>query len=322
MLIPTIAFAGLMAMAQGTSSDTELFEALDANGDGVIAATELKESQRLWFTRALRVSDTNKDGRLSPQELTGAFADPEPRSAPDGRSGRQRRQFDPGRLDRNGDGMITLDEVPERARERFEKMLDRTGKKSISVDEMARMRERSGGKGRSNKKASEEMQMQIEGKAGKKKSQDNGDGARRGRKRGEDGNQQQRLIQGFRRLDANSDGKVTRREAQRAPQFIQRFDRNEDGVVERSELTGGKAGSGTSDKRKQAGNRRNQGAGRQGMMDRFDSNKDGQLSRSEVPQQMKARFDRIDSNGDGRLSRQEMQAAAERRGKKSKSAAP
>ena len=136
MIVTTLTIAGLLAVVDSSDVNTQLFDRLDKNQDGVIASGELGESQQIWFTRALRVSDADGDVRLTPKELAGALADAEPRSAPVGRSRGQRWRVDPQRLDRNNNKMITLDEVPGPEKERFQKLLERMGKDVVSVETM------------------------------------------------------------------------------------------------------------------------------------------------------------------------------------------
>ncbi len=323
MILTTLAFAGLLGLAGDSDLNTSLFESLDANADGLVEASEVDDQQQVWFTRALRVADTNSDGRLTPDELNSALSDPDPRHV-ESRGGRgQGRRIDPQRLDRNGDGMITLEEVPGPGKERFERLLQRTGKDSISVDELRRLAgraDRPGNPGR--RPGDDEMKMEKNQKAGPAAD---GKGKRRQRpgSQGAGGDARRRPMEGFDRLDANGDGKVTQREARRVPRFLERFDSNEDGIVERSEVQaamqdgrpGRRTGKG---KGNQPGKKAGQPAERRGgkaMFDRFDTNSDGSLSRDEAPPRMKQRFDRIDADGNGRLTPQELAEAMQKPGR-------
>lgn len=323
MFLATLAIAGLFAVSDSTDANTELFVALDADQDGVVASGEVADSQRIWFTRALRVADTDGDERLTLSELTRALTDPEPRSAPAGRFRGQRQRIDLRRLDRNGDGMITQDEVPERGKERFQRLLDRMGGDAVSVDAMDRQMKRGGDARNGRRKPDDSRESEMKG-GGKNGRQPKNRGRQQDRRAGvtpADGTNQNRLIQRFNRLDANSDGKVSRREAQRATRFIERLDRNDDGIVDRSELPnlrrfGASRGGGDAGGRKK---RNNGGTTHRGLFQRFDKNKDGRLTRDEAPARIKSGFDGIDTNGDGQLTRQEFQGTAKQRKQNSKS---
>lgn len=329
MLINTIVVAGLLGLAaadSGASSGT-LFDALDANGDGVVEAGEVQESQQVWFTRALRMGDANDDGRLTSEELNSALTDPEPRPAPRGRGQGQRRRIDPRRMDRNGDGQITLEEVPEPGRERFQQLLQRTGRESIPVDELAEIMQRGRPPGDADRmtdskqaKMKNDSQPGSDRRAGRKNgSRERRPGDQSGKAQSRNSEQRRRAMQAFNRLDANGDGRVTRREARRNRQFIDRLDLNDDGVVDRSEVQAMSAGpsrsgaNGDGQKRGNSQQRPEAGA----FFERLDANGDGHITRDEAPQRMKSNFDRIDSNGDGKLTQSELQQAMRRRQQKS-----
>lgn len=98
-----------------------LFAALDANGDGVIDEAELQNA-----TAALKKLDRNNDGKLTEEEVRPAFG----RGGPGGPGG---RGGGPGgaavdeivnrmlQFDKNGDGRLAKDELPER----MQRMLER-----------------------------------------------------------------------------------------------------------------------------------------------------------------------------------------------------
>ncbi len=243
----------LVALTTG-SGDAELFSALDRNQDGRITQNEISDSQRPWFARALRVSDANGDGSLTAEELQGALTDSQRRPLPKTRrSGRRNRgpgagrmkKMDPSRLDRNGDGMITIDEVPEPGKRRFQTVLERTGRDAISVEELTRLMQ--SGKRPGDRMRDDRMMKQMQGDPDaamrrrndkktppyRKRGGKNADGKRRpgpGRK----GPQGMAL---FDRFDTNKDGMISREEApRRLRSLFPRLDQNEDGQLSPQEL--------------------------------------------------------------------------------------
>lgn len=295
-------------------ADADLFETLDTNQDGVVSKSEISPPQQPWFARAVRVSDADSDGQLSRAELDAALTDPEPRQVVG-----SRRQIDLQRMDRNGDGEISLSEVPPPMKERFQMQLDRVGRDSIPVDELKRLlgtrAVQSGGKPADRKM--DQPMLEARSRSGQ--------GKRAGIKSGGNAAMSQQAAQAFRRLDANSDGRVTRREARRAPRFLERLDGNGDGIVERSELPGQQAGASKNrpSERGQGGQSRpagqlqpsaGDGAAR---FDRMDEDGDGMIQRSEAPERMRAAFSRLDRNRDGGISPAELSAARARRGSRS-----
>ncbi len=145
-----LSFLGVVLLTPGLSlfadEQSELFAKLDKNSDGVLESQELNAAQKSIFTRLLREGDTNKDGKISLQEFKQA-TNPQPKQPLESQLGGKQNQRGPagkgnfdvervfGFLDTNKDGKLTRKELPERAKERFEKMFDKLGKDEISKTE-------------------------------------------------------------------------------------------------------------------------------------------------------------------------------------------
>ncbi|MCH2210027.1 MAG: hypothetical protein MK110_01905 [Fuerstiella sp.] len=225
------AIATLLAVASNPAVNNELFEVLDRNHDGVIVSGEVAEPQRVWFARALRVADNNGDARLTSQELNQALTDPQPRKTPAGRQRSQRQRLNPERLDRNRDGLITLNEVPAPGKKRFKKLLKRTGKNAISVKDFFQMTER-GGKSKTMRKDPKDSRIRDSEMKGTRKQKD-----RLTKKQRKDGRRSVPLER-FRRFDKNQDGRISRNEApDRLKTRFDRIDADGDGELTEKELT-------------------------------------------------------------------------------------
>lgn len=128
---------------QGKPDAAQLFERADKNGDGKLTKDELPGP----LAERLMKADADGDGAVTKAELEEARKKAGGRPGPDagGRGG-----FDPGqmfqRLDRNGDGKVGVDELPERMAERL-KGADADGDGAISKEEFEKARKNFGGRG-------------------------------------------------------------------------------------------------------------------------------------------------------------------------------
>jgi Ca2+-binding EF-hand superfamily protein len=255
----------------------QIFADLDKDGNGKLTAKEISESQKRFFEHLLRVAGKEKDGELTKEEfLRGFKADDLKVAAPPnlGTPGGTNRQFDPAQLfqrfDRNQDGKLVLDEIPEQARERFKPIFDRLGKKELTREEFVQAAARFGGgaggafmrdpEGTFKRldanndgkvtvdEAPEPFRPQVErwlARLNKHK----GDSltlddlkkvfaenmAREGRAPGGPAGRPSPF---FRKLDTNGDGKLTKEELQKAHELFEELDLNKDGYLDPSEVFG------------------------------------------------------------------------------------
>lgn len=86
----------------------------------------------------MRVADRNEDGALSSEELTVALTDAKPVQLPSANVGGRLAGMDFTQFDKNGDGQLTLDEVPASMKQRFQQMLTRSGQTGMAMEMVAR----------------------------------------------------------------------------------------------------------------------------------------------------------------------------------------
>ncbi|MEO2017627.1 MAG: hypothetical protein ABGZ53_25005 [Fuerstiella sp.] len=297
-----VAAISAVLLFAGTSATADLFDSLDRNSDGKITAAEISESQARYFKRALRVSDRDEDGALTRIEFTAAISDPTPVEVSAGRSaGRGRGEFDPTMFDRNKDGYISENEVPAQLKERLQRFFNQYGKKGVPVDVFKR------GPGQSATSA----------KPSDRKPADPGNRTDAMKRASgtppRDGN----ITQMIDRLDTNNDGKLDRRELQKAPAIARFLDRDKDGAVSAREIAAARQRArGMTNDKKQATPEitpRGQTDDVNQAFRRLDRNKDGKLTGNEIPQRLRNDVKRFDTNHDKAISKQEMQRAMQMR---------
>lgn len=287
-----------------------LFTKLDADKDGQLTADEAGEEHRRLFDRLKRNADKNDDGKLSQDEFVAGLqerAEGNRGDRPDGapgdrprRAGGDRTDGAPGdgrrgsgrfgqiaerlrEFDKNSDGKIALDEVPEERQQMFEMVLDRFDKNDDDAMDLSEMADaaREFGPGRS----------------------DGPDG----RPEGPPGPPPVVAA-----LDANSDGTISSEEIDAASGALKKLDKNGDGKLTREELMPPPPGGGRSFSREGGPDVRfNAGQLARRLMN-GDKNGDGKLQQEELPERMQEHFDRIDRNGDGAVDQDELKGAAER----------
>jgi Ca2+-binding EF-hand superfamily protein len=192
------------------------------------------------------------------------------------------------RLDKDNDGNVTLDEVPDDRQRLFERLIraaDKDGDGKLTAQEFA-----SG------------VQDRPRGDANAADAKDRGRPAPLGGDRPGLG-----LFAGglsvMRALDSDGDGKLSKSEIEGAVAALKKLDKNNDGELSREELlpsggTGGLVG-------------RPGGAAPGTLIDRLrgmDKNNDGKFSKDELPPVLQDRFDALDTNKDGSVELDELRA--------------
>lgn len=324
-----------------TDSPASLFEQIDKDKDGKLTKEEVGEERGRFFSRLVRVADKDKDGILTKEEFI-AGSQPEERPAepqpgnPDGRrpqfGGFSEENF--RRMDQNGDGKLTKDEIPAFLKERIQPVFERLGKEELTLEDLQRIAP--------NQTPADRSRMAEEFF---KRSDANGDGKltleeapeqfkpifqgmlRRAGK-GEEGAMTLEEFKqastggmapgGFpgtampRALDTDRDGKLSKDELSKAVEEFGKLDRNGDGGLDPRELSG-------------FGERANPNVNRNdfpnvdkmvdGIFERYDADKDGKLTdkeMAEMRERTKERMKAWDADQDGAVSKEEMTAAMKR----------
>jgi Ca2+-binding EF-hand superfamily protein len=217
------------------------------------------------------------------------------------------------RIDRNGDGMIGQDEIPEKAKQRIMN-LDKDGDGSISRDEMVAMQGMRnqlgrGGDGTNGRGKNEKARKRP---GAEKMSAEGGDVS----------NRFKQLLQ---RADKNQDGVLELAELpEQLRQRLSNLDKNQDGKftidemkaasgspVDRTRLRRSPDGARPSAKEPSA-----DGAGNlrfEKMMETLPRNKDGLIDLEAIEdQERRDRLSKLDANGDQLLDRQELREFVEK----------
>lgn len=299
-----------------------LFAQLDSNGDRVLSSEEVPAEKKTLFDRLVRLGDGNADGKLSADEFaqglaggvkkTAAPAEADdakqkPVRARPGRPGKAARPV-PGRfiaaLDKNGDGKLTADEVPEERREKVGKLitrLDKDGDGALSPAEVP-AREQAEAAGRKPDGANVAAAM-------------------------------------FQRMDANGDGKVAADEVpderrEQVSRMIRRADRDGDGLLSQEEFaavakqraqavkmrvekTGEKPAPASAAKTAAAGKKKKPGkvqAMPASLFRAVDKDRDGSLNGDEISGASEA-IKSLDKNGDGTVTAKEIARGDKPKGK-------
>lgn len=285
-------FSSLFALAapdEGTSAKEKVFQQLDTNSDGTIAAEEVPEEKTRYFQYLLRSGDHNKDGKLTKEEFAAGLNQENQKFEPgDQRPPNQGPRFYNrfmSRLDRNGDKKISKDELPEPLRERMEPLFQRLNTDEISLEQFQRMGNMFG----------------------------NG---RPPRPQGPGMDSKERAERFFKTLDTNQDGKLTLDEAPERARFMlnrifERSDKNSDAELTKEEFMKALAEFRPPQRsERQNTERRRKAADAEGEMKQPEMQRQARPKprfSTEFPRSGPSFLRSVDQNGDGKLSRQELQ---------------
>ena len=230
---------------QGGAADfIERIKGFDQNNDGKITKDEMPERMQAMIERL----DTNKDGAIDNEELAAlkdrlAQGGQRPQGQPGQRPEGQRSQFNPADIikrvkesDKNNDGKITKDELPEQMQRMFPR-IDTNQDGVIDRDELAvmekRMTERAQGGQRPQGQPGQRPEGQRpqaqpgqrpEGQPGQRPQNPQGQGR---------GLPQLPILQA---LDTNQDGEISAAEIANAVKALKSLDKDGNGKLTMEEL--------------------------------------------------------------------------------------
>ncbi len=296
-----------------------LFDRFDSNKDGKLAKSELPEQAA---ERMGRLFDEAKKDELTKDEFREALGKmmrgggrPGAGAGPGGREGRPGGRPGPGffeQLDKNKDGKISKDEIPEQMRERMSGLFERLGTDSISLEQLAKMRQEREGSRPEGEGRGRRPEMRRDGdrpsdrprdgegrssRDGQRPPMRDGDRERGDRPRGDRGPGERGGRPAFggpggpggpaflRVLDADKNGRISKEEALRVAKLFDELDRNDDGQLDMPELMGfaGRPGGGDRERMGRPGGDRPRGDRPEGDRPRGDR-PEGNRPRGERPE--------------------------------------
>ena len=307
MMLTALMLAGLSAGSlqaeDGKSDQAGVFKRLDTNGDGKLTAEEVPADKREFFDRALRSGDADGDGALNAAEFAKAFSSG--RDSDRERDSRSRRRSGSSsggrpapyaadfirRLDKDGDGKVSSEELPQTYRTRlgvkFEEF-DKNKDGTLNQEEVVAMLTASYSSRRSSGTPSRDTD--------------------RPRPSSRDAAQPSQDAL-FAILDRDRNGKLSRRELEAAGSILARLDRDKDGSVSKREIAAVASDRAPSSR---SPRERDYRGGISSYARRLDKNEDGKLTKDEASGPIKERFDSLDEDGDGILKIEDIEKAFRR----------
>lgn len=303
----------------GQFNPEEMFKRMDRNGDGKVTPDEAPEERREMFRQLLSRVDDDKDGAATLDEFKQGFGGGRPGQP--SQPGQPARPSEPGRpgmpqpggdglvraIDADKNGEISADEIAGAADAL--KKLDRNGDGKITREEIGPPPQPAGRPGM----PPEGFRPDPERFLGYMKQQDkDGDGKLSKDEVGE------RMRENFANLDKNGDGKLDDVELRQMAMGMAGMQRP--GGPEGRRPEGDRKSEGD---RKPGEARRPEGgpgperrpdvlADAEARFKQADKDGDGKLSKDELPERMRERLDKIDTDGDGKASPEEMREAFRR----------
>lgn len=213
--------------------------------------------------------------------------------------------------DKNEDGKLGKDEVPERLQSIFARA-DRDEDGFLNKDEVrAYFQSQAEGQGRG------ERRDEGRGGRGREGGGRGGFGGRGEPGMGPGGSPGMPTFPLMMALDADGNGEISADEINNATAALKKLDRNRNGKLEADELrpSFGRGREGGFFDGPPGGGREGGGRGGfggrsfvDGMLDRYDENKDGKLAGDEIPERMRDRLEQIDANSDKTIDKAELEA--------------
>ena len=310
IMLAAFVVAGLSAASlqaeESKPDQAGVFKRLDANGDGKLRADEVPADKRAFFDRALRSGDADGDGALNAAEFAKAFSagkdsgrERDSRRRPGASSGSRSTPSAAGfikRLDKDGDGKVSSEELPQTYRARLGgkfKEFDKNKDGALNQQEVAAMLTTANSSRRPSGTPSRDSDRPRP--SSRDAAQPSQDGL-------------------FAILDRDRDGKLSRRELEAAGSILARLDRDKDGSLSKREIAAvasDKAPSSRPSPERSSRERDSRG-GISSYAKRLDKDNDGKITREEASGPIKERFDRLDEDGDGILKVEDIEKAFKR----------